>query len=351
MGLTERRPCEPKKIAEQIDAALALCRQLSVPVPLADIDGLFAFLRAQCRAISNSTYDLINLRGSPGLSFNLATYLADLSREVTSKKTLSINQDFFYSCRPENLTKHIHIHRPTTAFHIDVNHSYQVARTVRRARYEQNFPTEQNYHYTANRTNASEYILENADPTGAYRGGVVLKKDGVVVSTVQVVPDPLQNVGALPSADSIGIHWENPGSHTAAHGGSSGGSGGSGDGLIGSLDCLSDSGQIRAITTTGVTVTTSQTLDDRYINLSQYALEKAFSDGLHTLRAQQSAALEARIAASEAIPRLTMKFQGGSDLPVNQIQFKNGHFSGSAHYTGLNILYLQTSGPSDNNPY
>ena len=98
-------------------------------------------------------------------------------------------------------------------------------------------------------------------------------------------------------------------------------------------------------------MTTPQSLDDRYINLSQYALDKAVSDGLHTLRAQQIAALDARIAALEAIPRLTMKFQGGNDLPVDQIQLKNGHFSGSAHYTGVNILYLQTSGPSDDNPY
>ena len=99
-------PASQKKIAEQIAAALALCRQLSVPVPLADIEGLFAFLQAQYRAISNSTYDLINLRQSSGVYFNLATYLADLSRDINSKRTYSVNQDFFYSYRPENLTKH-----------------------------------------------------------------------------------------------------------------------------------------------------------------------------------------------------------------------------------------------------
>ena len=60
--------------------------------------------------------------------------------------------------------------------------------------------------------------------------------------------------------------------------------------------------------------------------------------------------LEARVAALEAIPRLTIKFPGGQPLPVDQLQFKNGHFA-VAHYTGSNIVYMQTSEPLDPNHY
>ena len=84
-----------------------------------------------------------------------------------------------------------------------------------------------------------------------------------------------------------GMHWENPGAHTASHGNTGGG--GSGDGLIASLDFLSDTGKIRAITTSQVTVTTPQTLDDRY-----YTRDSV--DNLLSPLTTQIASLQAQVA-------------------------------------------------------
>ena len=84
-----------------------------------------------------------------------------------------------------------------------------------------------------------------------------------------------------------GMHWENPGAHTASHGNSEGG--GSGDGLIASLDFLSDTGKIRAITTSQVTVTTPQSLDDRYHSRDEI-------DNLLTPLTTQIASLQAQVA-------------------------------------------------------
>ena len=62
-------PGSQKKIAEQINAAKALCRLKNVLIPLSEIDGLFIFLQNQYRALSNSQYEMINLRdfSNPGV--------------------------------------------------------------------------------------------------------------------------------------------------------------------------------------------------------------------------------------------------------------------------------------------
>lgn len=132
----------------------------------------------------------------------------------------------------------------------------------------------------------------------------------------------------LLSVDSGGtLFYQNAGAHTAAHG--SGGSS-SGDGLIGSLDFLSDTGHLRAITTTGVTVTTPQSLDDRYVTVDTYNALLASVVSLQTqvavmsfqITALQNAAPHVRDAsgAYQPVGRLSvdsgsmaMMYSGGTD--------------------------------------
>ena len=115
--------------------------------------------------------------------------------------------------------------------------------------------------------------------------------------------------------------WESPATHTAAHGSFGGGSGG--DGLIGSLDFLSETGQIRAITTTSVVVTTPQSLDDRYYSRAEVdQLLSPLTTSLASLQAQvavmsfqitaiQNAALKVRVAGVLQ-PRSRLSFDSGS---------------------------------------
>ena len=60
---------------------------------------------------------------------------------------------------------------------------------------------------------------------------MVLKKDGVAVKTIQVVPTPV--AGTLLVADGSGMHWQSP---------SGGGSSGSSDGYIASIDIDTQAG-------------------------------------------------------------------------------------------------------------
>lgn len=205
---------------------------------------------------------------------------------------------------------------------------------------------------------ANGYTLENADPNGPSRGGVVLKRDGVVVSTIQVVPNPTNQQNMLMSVDSAGtLHYANAGSHTAAHG-NFGGSSGSGDNFIGSLDFLSSTGHIRAITTPNqVTVTSPQSLDSRYytkaevdaliVMLNGYITALNASIGANAVYAQ---GLNTRLVAVEgAMP--TFKFAGGTAQPLLQLQVKTGDFPGTAYYSQSGILKVATSTPPDANPY
>lgn len=363
-----KNPASQEKIAEQLAASLALCRLKSLPVPLAEIDGLFIFLQNQYRALSNSTYEMINLRdySNPGVFFNVAEFLANLSREISFKRGSSVYQELNYTWSPD-ITKHIHISRPTTAFQTDVNYSYQVDRTVRRTKVEQRLQSDIYYNYNVTKV-AAEPVYTLGNPDFYNKGRIGLYKDGTLISTLQLLPTPLAhayNLLSVTPGPNESYFLNNPGAHSNSHPGGSGS--GSSDGVLQTLsidtgNASANLGKVTAYITGGIAITTPQaTTDIHYTKTevdallnaitSQHAMDVSISNGLHTLRAQQIAALDARIAALEAIPRLTMKFQGGSDLPVDQIQLKNGHFSGTAHYTGVNILYLQTAGPSDNNPY
>ena len=111
--------------------------------------------------------------------------------------------------------------------------------------------------------------------------------------------------------------------------------GGSGDGLIGSLDFLSDSGHARAITTTGVVLTTPQSWDDRYYT-------RAEVDALVT-------SLDQRITALEAKQLTFLGAQGGTPVEVHQIQVAPD--LKWAYYSGSNVLWIQQDDPRPPAPY
>ena len=81
----------------------------------------------------------------------------------------------------------------------------------------------------------------------------------------------------------------------------------------------------------------------------QYALDKGISDGLHTLRASEVAALQARCAALEAAQLTFLGAQGGTPEPVHQIQVAPD--LKWAYYGGSKILWIQQDPPLPDDPY
>ena len=126
------------------------------------------------------------------------------------------------------------------------------------------------------------------------------------------------------------------------------------------MDFISSSGHARAITTTGVVLTTPQSWDDRYYTraevdalisqvVSNQALQNGIFNGLHTLRAQQVADLDARITALEAKQLTFLGAQGGTPVEVHQIQVAPD--LKWAYYSGSKILWIQQDDPLPSDPY
>ena len=78
------------------------------------------------------------------------------------------------------------------------------------------------------------------------------------------------------------------GAHTASHGITQNSPGQNNDGVLASLDFLSDSRKLKALTTSQVNVTTPQSLDDRY-----HSRDKI--DNLLTPLTTQIASLQAQL--------------------------------------------------------
>lgn len=187
---------------------------------------------------------------------------------------------------------------------------------------------------------AAEPVYTSGNPDFYNKGRIGLYKDGTLISTLQLPPTPLAHAYNLLSVTpGPGEHYflNNPAARSDSHPVSGGSGSGSSDGVIQALSIDPDSagantGKITAYISGGVAITTPQsTTDIHYSNTeadallnaitSRHSMDVSISNGLQTLRAQQIAALDPRTAALEAIPRLTMNFQGGGDLPVDQIQF------------------------------
>ena len=196
------------------------------------------------------------------------------------------------------------------------------------------------------RGSSPEYTLEGASQPGA----VLLKKDGAVVSMIQVVPSPV--AGALLAADASGMHWESEQAH-----GTHGGTGGAGDAYIASIDIDTQVGaslgKITAITSLGVTVTSAQSTTDIHPTLTQHNTLSASVTFLTIQNAALSAVvstLNTRVAALEA-QRLTTKLDPGlSDLDVDQIAFDSGTF-GKQYFSSTKTLRVYTGSLPTDTPY
>ena len=111
------------------------------------------------------------------------------------------------------------------------------------------------------------------------------------------------------------IFYDNAGSHTASHGITN--QGGTADGLIASLDFLSDSGLIRAITTTGVTITTPQSLDDRFMTRNEINALIAPIQALAAVLSLQISSVQA------SLPKVRLN-PGENPVPFKIISFDSG---------------------------
>ena len=133
--------------------------------------------------------------------------------------------------------------------------------------------------------------------------------------------------------------------------------------MIGSLDFLSDSGHLRAITTTGVVITTPQSWDSRYATLTQHdglAGQVALNEATRQTQSASFAAqlgqaqndivsLENRVAALEAAQLTFLSAQGGTPVPVHQIQIAPD--LKFAYYHQSKILWIQQDDPLPSDPY
>ena len=93
-------------------------------------------------------------------------------------------------------------------------------------------------------------------------------------------------------------------------------------------------------------------------------MDKMLSDGLHVLRATEVVALQTRCTALEAVTTAlearctaleaalpTFKFNGGTAVPLKQLQFRTGDFPGTAYYNQSGILMESITTPPLQNPY
>ncbi len=123
-------------------------------------------------------------------------------------------------------------------------------------------------------------------------------------------------------------------------------------------------GKITGILSDGTAVTTGQAITDAPPSLSAFsnlqssiALQNGINSGLFTTHSGLISALTARVAALEsAVATLqadmpTFKFNGGTAVPLKQLQARTGDFPGTAYYNQSGILMLSITTPPLNNPY
>ena len=181
---------------------------------------------------------------------------------------------------------------------------------------------------------------------------MVLKKDGAVVSTIQVVPTPV--AGTLLAADASGMHWEAEQAHST-HGG---GSGGSADGYIASIDIDTQTGAGRGKITAirqpgGVAITSAQSRTDIRPALTQHDTLAVSVQFLTIQNAAWSAAVSALTTRIEALEnqRLTTKLDPGlAALDVDQIAFDSNNV-GKQYFSATKTLHVFTGSQPTNAPY
>ena len=328
-ALNDADPATMKAIADHLATLLAQYRRADVDLTMNDFPSLPGIL-GNYRLLINNQFDSIQLKFGPNYE-DLSTRITNL--EITgghrAPTQFFLENNHVWAPNVTKAIRQLRTYQPTS---LETHHHWNpmVTRYVRHLRVEQPTVLETHHHYTVQKT--AEYTLE------ANLGAVTLKKSGVPVSVVQVVPNPTNQQNMLLTSFGTGMHWENPGAHTAAHGGM----GGSGDGLIGSLDFLSDTGHIRAITTTNVTVTTPQSLDDRYYSRNDVdALLLPLTTSLASLQAQV-AVMSLQISAIQSA-QLQVRINGVLQ-PCSRISFDSGSMA-TMYTDSVDHCHVWVTGP------
>ena len=121
---------------------------------------------------------------------------------------------------------------------------------------------------------------------------------------------------------------------------------------------------LTAIRSDGIAVSSVQKTTDIHPTTTQYLMDKMLSDGLHVLRATEVVALQNRCTALEAVATAlearctaleaalpTFKFNGGTPVPLKQLQLRTGDFPGTAYYPQSGILMASITTPPLQSPY
>jgi len=337
----------------------------------------FASVMQAYRQISNVFHAQIQLLDPQTSShFNLLTRLQEISGEHPHQASYFIlDQEPQHWFSP---TQYKTFRRYSSHYAIEYQENSWFAptqyKTYRRNSSHFTVQPEETHHLSVNRVlPAPVWSLAFGDGTAnaVYDGRISMLKDGQVVQTIQAIPDPTNSQFMMLSVDSGGeIHWENSATH-GTHGGTSG----SADGYIAGLEYDTTAGSaflghITAIRQPGGVIlrsldsTTALHHSKTQVLALVATLQNQIDSNSLVINALQTAvtglgntlnALSARVATLET-NALTMKFENGTSSQLHEIQFKTGHFPGSAYYpaTGNNpraILKIQTSTPTDQNPY
>lgn len=315
---TSESPASCKALDDFISGLLQGYLKNSEDIPLALLQGMITWVQGNFRLKNN--FDFASLR-----------FL-----DTSSQTYVDVNQKF------ESLEIAAGTRRAPIQFFnsYDTLYNPHVNKTIITRSTHTPFLVENHNHFHLTRNSSGsvpEYLL-SADSLGV----IALMKDGVAVSSVSCVPSPLNQQDMILTSYGSGMHWENPGAHTASHGITQNSGGGSNDGVLASLDFLSDSGKIRVITTTQVTVTTPQTLDDRY-----YTRDSV--DNLLTPLTTQIASLQAQVAVMSfqlstvqgSLPQVRIN---GVLEPLKRLSFDSASVS-TVYTNSLGHVHVWVTGP------
>ncbi len=315
-ALNDADPATMKAISDWLTGVLSFYRRTDVAIDFPDFPTLQPLLSTY-RPLINNTFSNIQLFNPVSQSYeDLSTKITNMEIEGGSRRSLTqLFQDHVHVWSPtvNRTIRHLSTHHP---LYSETHHHFSptTTRHIRHLRVEHPVNFEQHHHYTVKRGSAAapEYTLDGAN------GGVVLKKDGVAVSTIQVVPTPV--AGTLLAADGSGMHWQS----TSAHGTHGGGSGGSADGYIASIDIDTQTGaglgKITAIRQPGgVAITSAQSTTDIHPTFTQNNTLAVSIQFLTIQNAALSAAVSALTTRIEALEnqRLTRSSIPGCPLSTS----------------------------------
>lgn len=361
-------PASQKVVDAYLASQLAQYRRLDTLVPFSEVDGLQLFLN-NYRLLGNLSFEQVLYKDSPGVFLDLKTKIDAL--QPRKQATQLIQQDHTHLYQP----KQTRVRRVSnTQLFQDTYQTYSPSITRQYLSTNTQLFSDTYHWYNVSRTAPDPvYSLGNPDSAGN-KGRIALYKNGSLVpgSEFQFLPTPVAHAHNLLSvtpgpAPNEFYFLNNPSGHSFAHPAGSGS--GSADGVISSLSLDTQTtspnfGMLTAIRSDGVAVSSTQKTTDIHPTLADFTslqstitLQNAINSGLFTLHASQIgalqsdlAALTARVAQLEA-DAVTFKFNGGTAVPLKQLQLRSGDFPGTAYYNTSGILMASITTPPLQNPY